>query len=418
MRKIGYGIALAAIAFGASTMTARAADDTAFEAKVDKIQKDVITLDSHDDIPFDWATQADDPGKRGQDQVDLVKMKEGGLDVATFIVYVAQGPRTPEGYAKAKADALTKFNAIHRMADTMYPDRIQIAYSADQVRKIHKTGKLVALIGIENGYVIGKDLSLIDDYYKRGARYMTLTHFGNNDIGDSSILKPELGDKGPEWGGLSPFGKQVVAELNRVGILVDVSHTAKTTTMQAIAESKAPVIASHSAVDALNHHPRNLDDEEMRALAKQGGVMQVVAYDSYLHPVPKEKGQAIKELMAALGLKSPEDLRSLDPGRRKQYDIQMKAFDERWPRATVKDFVDHIDYAVKIMGIDHVGISTDFGGGGGIAGFNDASETRNVTAELVRRGYTEKQIGKIWSGNFLRVLAQAQAVADKLQAQH
>ncbi len=156
----------------------------------------------------------------------------------------------------------------------------------------------------------------------------------------------------------------------------------------------------------------------MRALAKQGGVLQVVAYDSYLRPVPKEKTQAIKELMAALDLKSPEDLKKLSPGRKQQYEIQMKAFDERWPRATVKDFVDHIDYAVKIMGIDHVGISTDFGGGGGIEGFNDASQTRNVTAELVRRGYTEKQIGKIWSGNFLRVLAEAQAVAKKLQSQH
>ncbi len=236
MRIFGYGVVLGSLLLGAASVSALAADDAAFEAKVDRIQKDVITLDSHDDIPFDWATDADDPGKRGEDQVDLVKMKEGGLDVATFIVYVAQGPRTPEGYAKAKEDALTKFNAIHRMADTMYPDRIQIAYSADDVRRIHKEGKLVALIGIENGYVIGKDLSLIEDYYKRGARYMTLTHFGNNDIGDSSIPRPDLGDKGPEWGGLSPFGKQVVAELNRAGILVDVSHTAKTTTMQAIAE--------------------------------------------------------------------------------------------------------------------------------------------------------------------------------------
>ena len=417
MGKLGTVISLAIFALGATTLTARAADSAAFEAKVDKIQKDVITLDSHDDIPFDWATPADDPGKLGEDQVDLVKMKKGGLDVATFIVYVAQGPRTPEGYAKAKKDALTKFNAIHRMAKE-YPDRIQIAYSADQVRRIHKSGKLVALIGIENGYVIGKDLSLIADYYKRGARYMTLTHFGNNDIGDSSIPLPKLGDKGPEWGGLSPFGHQVVDELNRVGILVDVSHTAKTTTMQAIAQSRAPVIASHSAVKALCDHPRNLDDEEMRALAKQGGVMQVVAYDSYLKPVPKAKTQAIKELMAALGIKSPEDVRKLDPKRKAQYEVQMTAFNERWPRATVKDFADHIDYAVKVMGIDHVGIASDFGGGGGIEGFDNASQARNVTAELVRRGYTEKQIGKIWSGNFLRVMAQARAEARTLSAQH
>ncbi len=414
----GLAFALLLAASALMTVPALAADDAAFEAKVDKIQKDVITLDSHDDIPFDWATKDVDPGVDGDQQDDLVKMRKGGLDVATFIVYVAQTKRTPENYAKAKSDALTKFDAIHRMAETMYPDRVQIAYSADQVRKIHDAGKLVALIGIENGYVIGKDLSLIADYYKRGARYMTLTHFGNNDIGDSSIPRPDLGDKGPEWGGLSPFGKQVVAEMNRVGMLVDVSHTAKTTTMQAIALSKAPVIASHSAVRALFDHPRNLDDEEMKALAAQGGVMQVVAYDSYLKAVPREKSQAIKELLNALGIKSPEQVPKLDAKRKAQYKAQMTAFDERWPPANVKRFVDNIDYAVKLMGIDHVGIASDFGGGGGIAGWNSAAETRNVTAELVRRGYTEKQIAKIWSGNFLRVLAQAHAVAEKLSAQH
>ena len=416
MRGLGVGLALMALALTARP--AMSADDAAFEAKVDKIQKDVITLDSHDDIPFDWATKDDDPGVDGDQQDDLAKMRKGGLDVATFIVYVAQTKRTPENYAKAKSDALIKFDAIHRMAETMYPDRVQIAYSADQVRKIHAAGKLVALIGIENGYVIGKDLSLIADYYKRGARYMTLTHFGNNDIGDSSIPRPDLGDKGPEWGGLSPFGKEVIAEMNRVGILVDVSHTAKTTTMQAIALSKAPVIASHSAVSALYDHPRNLDDEEMKALAAQGGVMQVVAYDSYLKAVPKEKQQAIKELLNALGIQSPEQVSKLDAKRKAQYNAQMKAFNERWPPANVKMFVDNIDYAVKLMGIDHVGIASDFGGGGGVEGWDNAAETRNVTAELVRRGYTEKQIAKIWSGNFLRVLAEAQAVAKKLSTQH
>jgi membrane dipeptidase len=414
----GLGVGLALMALALTARPAMSADDAAFEAKVDKIQKDVITLDSHDDIPFDWATKDDDPGVDGDQQDDLAKMRKGGLDVATFIVYVAQTKRTPENYAKAKADALTKFDAIHRMAETMYPDRVQIAYSADQVRKIHAGGKLVALIGIENGYVIGKDLSLIADYYKRGARYMTLTHFGNNDIGDSSIPRPDLGDKGPEWGGLSPFGKEVIAEMNRVGILVDVSHTAKTTTMQAIALSKAPVVASHSAVRALYDHPRNLDDEEMKALAAQGGVMQVVAYDSYLKAVPKEKQQAIKELLNALGIQSPEEIHALDPKRKAQYNAQMKAFNERWPPANVKMFVDNIDYAVKLMGIDHVGIASDFGGGGGVEGWDNAAETRNVTAELVRRGYTEKQIAKIWSGNFLRVLAEAQAVAKKLSTQH
>jgi membrane dipeptidase len=419
VRKFFYALSLTGFALSAGPATmAASSGDAAFQARVDAIQKSVITLDSHDDIPFDWATKDVDPGVDGDQQDDLVKMRKGGLDVATFIVYVAQTKRTPENYAKAKTDALTKFDAIHRMAETMYPDRVQIAYSADQVRKIHASGKLVALIGIENGYVIGKDLSLIADYYKRGARYMTLTHFGNNDIGDSSIPREDLGDKGPEWHGLSPFGRQVIAEMNRVGMLVDVSHTSKDTTMQAIALSKAPVIASHSDVRALFDHPRSLDDEEMKALAAQGGVMQVVAYDSYLKAVPAEKQQAIKELMTALGIKSPEEVGKLDPKRKEQYKVQMKAFDERWPRADVKLFVDNIDYAVKLMGIDHVGIASDFGGGGGIDGWDNAGETRNVTEELVRRGYTEDQIAKIWGGNFLRVMAEAHAVAEKLSAQH
>ena len=342
-----------------------AADEQLME-RARGIHQRIMTIDTHDDIPLNFSTSAYMPAY-ADGQVNLDKMDAGGLDAAFFIVYVGQTERTQENYLAAKADALTKFDAIHRMTDTLYPDRIGLATTAAEARALHEAGRLVAFIGIENGYAIGRDISLIQEYRDRGARYMTLVHNGHNDIGDSAQPQQRLNDAQEEHGGLSAFGEEVVAELNRVGILVDVSHVSKNTMMDATSLSRAPVIASHSSVQALRDHPRNMDDEQLMALQENGGVIQIVGFNSYL----------------------------VDEGA-----------------ATVSDLVDHVDYAVNLIGIEHVGISSDFDGGGGIEGWNAADETFNITLELARRGYSEADIAKLWGGNVLRILEEAEQAAS------
>ena len=398
---------------------APAADTAESEAELVErargIHDRVLTLDTHVDIPSNYATEEVDPGIRGDFKVDLPKMEEGGLNAAFFIVYVGQTARTPENYEKAKQDAMTKFNAIHRMADDMYPDRIEFAYTADDVVRIHESGKLVATIGIENGYVIGKDLSLLEKYHELGARYITLAHGGHNDIADSSTPRENFGDAESEHDGVSAFGEEVIAEMNRLGIMVDVSHISKAAMLDAVQLSKAPAIASHSSTRALADVARNMDDEQLRALAENGGVMQTVALGSYVKN-PPEKRAAMDELLAELGISSMGGLSELSDEKRAELMAKRAELDEEWPPATVGDFVDHIDHAVEIMGVDHVGISSDFDGGGGIEGWNDASETFGVTLELVRRGYTEEQIAQFWSGNLLRVWRDVERVAQETQS--
>lgn len=386
-------------------------------AKAREIHDRVLTIDTHDDIPPNFATEEVDPGVRGDRQVDLVKMKEGGLDAGFFIVYVGQTRRTGENYEKAKQDAMTKFNAIHRMTREMYPDRIELAYTPDDVERIQRSGKLVACIGIENGYVIGKDLSLLEKYHELGARYITLAHSGHNDICDSATPQERLGDSESEHNGVSEFGRQVIAEMNRLGIMVDVSHISKKSMLDVVKYSRAPVIASHSSVRALCDHPRNMDDEMLMALKVNGGVMQTVAFNTYVKQPPEAKTAALDSLRQAFGITNFEAFRNMTDEQRAAYDQGRTEIDKTWPRANVQDFVDHIDYAVRLIGIDHVGISSDFDGGGGIDGWNDASETSNVTLELVRRGYTEEEIAKLWGGNLLRVWREVERVASEMQAE-
>ena len=388
-------------------------------AKTRAIHSHVLTIDTHKDIPDNYATAEADP-KTMSSQVNLDKMKAGGYDMAFFAVYVGQGARTDSGDAVAKQRAMTKFNAIHRMAEQMYPNLIEIAYTPDDAVRIHNSGKLVAAIGIENGWVIGHDLSLIKKYYDLGARYMTLAHTSNNDICDSST-----DPKGPEWHGLSPFGRQVVAEMNRVGMMVDVSHVSKECMMQATALSTSPVIGSHSSTTAVANVARNMDDEMLAAIKRNGGVVQMVALADYVKVQPPERQAAANRVNEEFFGPAPSggrgaggrgggrggrgaQLAALSPERRAEYDRRMADIEKRWPSANVVDFVNHIDHAVKVAGIEHVGISSDFDGGGGIEGWRDASETFNVTLELVKRGYSEEDIRKLWGGNTLRVMGENQ----------
>ena len=381
----------------ASACASSAESQEALVQRARAIHERALTIDTHDDIPFNYATPEVNACGDTRMQVDIPKMKAGGLDAAFFIVYVGQGPRTPEGNAKAKQDALTKFTAIHRMAEQMCPDQIELAYTPDDVERIARSGKRVALIGIENGYVIGRDLALIKDYYDRGARYMTLAHGAHNDISDSAT------PQNPEHNGLSAFGEQVVAEMNRVGMMVDVSHISKAAMMHAVRISRAPVIASHSSTRAIADHPRNMDDEQLQALKQNGGVMQTVAFAAYVKIQPPERLEAIRLLREKMLVTGASSVRALPADKQAEYERELAKIDEKWPRATVRDFVDHIDHAVKLIGVDHVGISSDFDGGGGVEGWNSAAETFNVTLELVRRGYSERDIHKLWGGNLLRV---------------
>ena len=358
------------------------------------IHERVLSIDTHDDIPANFATDDVDPLNADR-QVTLEKMRAGGLNTAFFIVYVGQTERTPENYEQAKADAMTKFDAIHRMAEDMYPDQIEIAYSADDVERIHASGKLVAAIGIENGYVIGKDLSLLAKYHELGGRYITLAHNGHNDISDSANPREILGDSEAEHGGLSEFGEEVVAEMNRLGIMVDVSHISKDASLHAMRVSRAPVIASHSSTKAFANVSRNMDDEQLMALKENGGVIQTVALGSFVKVQPDERGEAQRAIREELGGGGGRGgLRGLDPEQRAEYERRIADLDERFPPANIVDFVNHVDHAVGVIGIDHVGISSDFDGGGGLQGWEDASETLNVTVELVRRGYSEEDIRK------------------------
>lgn len=407
---------------------AAAAADESLVARARAIHDRVITLDTHVDInPGNFRLGQPNYRERLNTQVNIPKMEEGGLDAAFLVVYVGQTPSfSPEAYARANAQAIEKFQAIHRLVDSIAPDRVALARTPDDVLRISAQGKKAILIGVENGYPIGDDLANVRRFHALGARYLSLAHNGHSQLSDSNTGER---DGNFRWNGVSPFGEQVIAELNRLGVMVDISHPSKASMMRTLQLTRAPIIASHSAVRALANHSRNLDDEQLKALAKNGGVAQIVAFDAYVKvrpPDSPERVRALNALREEFGLPprgGPGGLgrgavQQLPADKRADFQRRLAEVDQRFPappRATVKDFVDHIDYAVKLIGIDHVGISSDFDGGGGVDGWSDASETFNVTLELVRRGYTEAQIAKLWSGNLLRVLGEVQRIAAQLQ---
>ncbi|MFL1897200.1 dipeptidase [Aquimarina sp. 2-A2] len=400
-------------------------------SKAKAIHEKVITLDTHCDINVDNFTTLKNYTQNLDTQVTLPKMKSGGLDVAWFIVYTRQDSLTPQGYEKAYKNAITKFEAIYRLVDDIAPNEIELAVTSAQVREIHSKGKKVAMIGIENGYPVGTEIENVQRFYDLGGRYMSLSHQGHSQLSDSNT-----GENDSIWlhNGLSELGKEVIVEMNRVGMMIDVSHPSKEAMRQMIELTKAPIIASHSSARALCDHSRNLDDEQLQWMKENGGVVQTVAFRTYLNTeksdlrIAKEK-EIAKEIADSMGgtwlerkevaalqqeekdayLKFVEKLRPMHLKK-------MNSMKNLPPRVDVVDYVNHIDYMVEKMGIDHVGISSDFDGGGGIEGWSDASETFNVTLELVKRGYTEAQIEKLWSGNLLRVLDEVQQVAKEIQS--
>ncbi len=376
--------------------------------KANEIHQMVITLDTHVDIAGpEYATEQLDPGiDNPRLQCDLVKMVRGGVDGVFLAVFVGQGRCDAGGFARAHHTALAKFEAIHRLTETMYPQRCELATSPDDVLRIAKTGKRAVMIGIENGYPIGMDLANVERFYRLGTRYITLSHNGHNQICDSCNPRPSLGDQQARHDGLSPLGKQIVAEMNRLGMMIDVSHVAESTFWDLMEVSTAPVIASHSGCRALCDHPRNLGDRQLRALARRGGVIQIVPCDHFLKRPSTGRRQAIEKLARQLGISMGPWGPTLSEATRSQWQRFQKGVEEvdrEHAPATLEDFVDHIDHAAKVAGINHVGIGSDFDGGAGIPGFQNHAEALNLTFELLRRGYEEHEIRKIWGGNLLRV---------------
>ncbi|MBI3790812.1 MAG: membrane dipeptidase [Gemmatimonadetes bacterium] len=419
--------ALTLLAVAAAPLAAQ--DDPKLLERARAIHAKVLKLDTHVDFAPSAMTGPPPNYVTGipRNQVDLPKMLANGLDAVFFSIYTGQRQDfTDSGYARARAEDIAKFDAVHALAERIAPDKIAIAYTAADATRIFRSGKKVALMGVENGYPLGEDIANVRDFYQRGARYLSLAHNGHNQLSDSNTGEQ---DNVWKWNGLSPMGRRVVQEANVLGIMLDISHPSKVANMQVMGMSMAPVIASHSAIRNICNHSRNLDDDQLHAIADGGGVVQVVAFNAYIKtppPASPERTAALAKLRQEFGLggggggargaggaQASDSV--MNEFRRRQAELDAKYPPP--PRATVRDFVDHIDYAVKMIGIDHVGISSDFDGGGGIEGYSNASESINVTIELVRRGYSERDIEKLWGGNLLRVMAQVEKVAKQLQAQ-
>ena len=411
-KKIFFGILL--LVFGYAMMSCSSQETEAdFAERVSELHDKVLTVDTHADTPSRLLREDWDIGERHESRgrrsskIDLPRMVEGGLDAEFFAAFVGQGERNPEGYQAAKERAFRVIDAIHKMCAD-YPELVALATTPEDAYRIEKEGKRAAFIGMENGYPIGQDLSLIEEYYNKGVRYITFCHSGDNDICDSSTDTDY-----PEDNGLSEFGKAVVAECNRLGIMIDVSHASEKSFFDIIAATEAPIIASHSSVRALCDHPRNLTDEQLKALAANGGVIQICFVSSFIKEQPPhpERDAAIEALREKYGPR--RDIR--DEAERAKLWEEYEEIYKKYPgeRTTLKELVDHIDHVVDLIGVEHVGIGTDFDGGGGVEGCNDVSEMPNVTEELLRRGYSEEDIRKIWGGNVIGVLSRVIEVSRR-----
>ena len=403
-------LGLAAMAWAAACApSAVNLDDKSLEARAWAVHAKVLTVDTHCDTAMgmtraNWDVgERHEPGKPGSGLIDLPRMKEGGLDALFFGCFVGQGPLTLEGYAKAKERVLAMLDAVDKMCQK-YPALVGPARTPADAYRLKAEGKRAAFIGMENGYPIGKDLSLLELYAQRGIRYLTLVHTSDNDICDSSTDRQR---KPGQERGLTDFGREVVAACNRLGVMVDVSHMSDKSFYDVLKASKAPMFASHSCCRALCDNPRNLTDDMIRALAKSGGVLQMCFLSAYLMaPVAiPEREKALKELEAKYG--PQRNVAAIaDEALRAKAQQEYRAVLQKYPdeRATVKDVVDHIDHIVKLVGEDYAGIGTDFDGGGAVTGCSDVSQMFHVTMEMLRRGYSEKTIRKIWGGNVMRVL--------------
>ncbi|MBC6607341.1 membrane dipeptidase [Hymenobacter sp. BT188] len=385
---------------------ASAQTDAKWQAKARKLHERLYTVDSHEDTPnenllnprFDL-TKDNNPDSA---QVDLPKMRRGGLDAAFWVVYMGQGPRTQEGTEAARQQAQTMFLGIEK-AVKAHPTELAMATTPAEALSLERAGKRAIFIGMENGFPVGRDLSQVHAYYNQGVRYLTLCHSSNNEICDSAT-----DPKGPEYQGLSPFGEQVVAEMNHLGMMVDVSHTSDSTFYDVLRLSRVPVIASHSSCRALADMPRNLSDDMLRALARNGGVIQINFYSPYVKTEAKssERLAAEQAFFAKWQIKTPLNVYGLPAESQQAALAEWGQLQKQFPvpLATLQDAANQIDYAVRVAGINHVGIGSDFDGGSVLTGLRNVGDLPALTEELVRRGYSRRDLAKIWSGNLFRVM--------------
>ncbi|MBL8265611.1 dipeptidase [Steroidobacter sp.] len=420
-RSSRLGVAVALLIAGSVAIAAPSAENL---QKAAAIHQQIVTFDNHLDIPFEFGSGALDAATDGESQFDLVKVQKGLIKGGAIAIFVPQGLRNAEGVKQARDKAEQKYQILTSIAKK-YPDRAEIAYTPADVRRIEKAGKFAIVLSILNGALIGDDLSQIDAWQAKGVRLFGFTHNGNNDLADSSRPHILLGDKLDEHGGLSELGKKAVARLNDKGVVVDVSQLSANALAQVLSITRAPVVASHSNARAIIDHPRNLSDAQLLAIKKNGGVVAVNAYSSWVRPLPPEAQRAANEVRAKYGVPQEPNVAGVQPLTEKGVKVLSREVFAKYSkefhdvtgdpknRATLEEYVNQVDYVVKKIGIDHVGISSDFNHGGGVTGWNDESESLNVTAELLRRGYTQEQIAKLWGGNFLRVWEKVQALAAR-----
>lgn len=379
------------------------------QTKAEEIHNSILTVDTHSDTPM-LMLRGYDMGKRNPSdespQMDYPRMVEGGLDAAFLVVYLSQGPLTEEGYDASHERALDLFDAIHESVREN-SHIAEMAVTADDAFRIAEEGKRAIYIGVENGYPIGKDISRLHKYHELGARYMTLSHSRHNQICESSTDTSE-----PPHEGLSDFGKEVVKEMNHLGMMVDISHIADQSIKDVLEITEAPVIATHSNARAVHDHPRNLSDELLRMIADNNGVVHVTFVSSFV--APRQPNPERDSARAAVREKW-NDFEGLDDEEMEKARAEWDEVNNIYPvqRATVSDLVDHIDHIVEVAGIDHVAIGSDFDGGGRLEDLNDVTDIGNITVELLRRGYTEEEIEKIWSGNFMRVFREVENAAQR-----
>jgi len=383
--------------------------DPKVQARIDRILKATPLIDGHNDLPGQLA----DNYKRsveglasGTDQrkvplmTDMARLHQGHVGAQFWSVFIDSSIHGDE----AIRQTLQEIDVVDRMVHA-YPNDLELAYTADDIIRIHREGKIASLIGIEGGHQIGGSLAALRQFYRLGARYMTLAHFTNSDVGDSAT-------DDPKWNGLSPFGRTVVGEMNRIGMLVDLAHVSAKTMKDAIAVSKAPVIFSHSSAMAIADHPRNVPDDVLRLLPANGGVVMVNFYSGYVSEADR-KWDAEETAEEAR-------VKALFTGRPKQREAALDAWKKANPEppSTVGQVADHIEHIVKIAGYDHVGIGGDLDGipyEQAPAGMNSVSGYPLLFAELIRRGWSDENLAKLAGGNLLRVMRQAEAVAASMK---
>ncbi len=377
--------------------------------QANKIHKEIISIDTHTDTPLRLFRSDFDLTKRNIFQndgsrFDFPRMEEGGIDAVFFAIFTGQGTRDEEGYKKVTARTEELFDSVFAAMERSR-NLAELAYSTSNIEYLKSTGKKAVLLGMENGYPVMKDLAKLKEFYNKGIRYITLCHTKNNDICDSST-----DDNGPEFDGLSDFGVEVVKEMNRLGMIVDISHVSDKAFYDVIELSEVPVMASHSCVRALCDNPRNMTDDMIKRLAENGGVIQIAIFSDYIKEIPEDslRVKAFDDLKEKYN--DFKDLNEIDLNKARK---EWHQLDQKYPKklATVSDLVDHIEHVIKIAGVDFVGIGSDFDGGGGIDGCQDVSEMKNITIELLKRGYSKEDIAKIWGGNFLRVFKTVEEYA-------